>query len=123
MASSISLSEIDCVTVDGFGMLQLLKISGQKKAGAALVNAVCLWVDNKTKTKFITYNSTYGETTNNHKEADTLLIHCITFSKPDDKFVWVYASEVDVAVLLTAHRNLLGCRNVYFGFSAAYISW
>ena len=54
---------------------------------------------------FIMYHSTYGETTNNHEEADTL-IHCITSSKLNDKRVWLYASDVDVAVLLITHRNL-----------------
>ena len=36
---------------------------------------------------FITCHSTYGETTINHEEADTLLIHCITSSKLDGKHV------------------------------------
>ena len=67
---------------------------------------------------FITYHSTYGETTNNHEEATTLLKHCITSSKLDDKHFWVYAGDVDAAVLLTAHRNLLSCRKLYFGVSA-----
>ena len=66
----------------------------------------------------ITYHSTYGETNNNHEEADTLLIHCITPSKRDGKRVWVYASDVDVVVLLIVHHNLLSCRNVYYGVSA-----
>ena len=52
----------------------------------------------------------YGETTNNHEEADTLLIHYITSSKLDDKRVCVYDSDVDVAVLLIAHRSLWNCR-------------
>ena len=179
MTSLISLSEINCVTVDGFSMLNLLQKTEHIKTDADLVNAVCLWVDNKKKLcstviiafdtyqkvslksatrnevtqnqthnittfhrqrillahkkkpnliellmgplrdhlssrglqlvvagNFITYHSTYGEATNNHEEADTLLIHCITSSKLNDKRVWVYASDVDVAVLLIAHRNL-----------------
>ena len=55
---------------------------------------------------FITYHPTYCETTNNHQEADGLLIHCITSWKLYDKRIWVYASDVDVVVLLVAHCNL-----------------
>ena len=44
-------------------------------------------------------------------------MHCIKSSELDGKRVWFYASVVDVAVLLIAHRNLLSCRNVYFGVS------
>ena len=66
----------------------------------------------------IMYHSMYGETTNNHKDADTLLRHCIISLKLDRKYVCVYASDVNVAVLLITHRNLLSCRNVYFGVSA-----
>ena len=67
---------------------------------------------------FITHHSTHDETTNNHKEADTLLIHYITSSKLDGKRVWVYATDVHVAVLLIGQRNLLNCRNVCFAVSA-----
>ena len=67
---------------------------------------------------FITYHSTYGEATGNHKEIDTLLIHCITSSKRDGKWVSVYANYVDNAVLLIAHRNLLSCKSIYFEVSA-----
>ena len=49
ITSSISLSEIDCVVVDRFGLLHLLQKAEQIKTGADLVNAVCLWVDNRTK--------------------------------------------------------------------------
>ena len=61
---------------------------------------------------FITYHSMYSETSNYHEEADQLLIHCITSSKLDGKCAWVYANEVNVAVLLIAHHNLLSCKNV-----------
>ena len=47
ITSSISLSEIDYLAVDGFGMLHLLQKIEQIKTGADIVNAVCLWVDNK----------------------------------------------------------------------------
>ena len=57
---------------------------------------------------------THDETTNKHQEADTLLINCITFSKLDGESACIYASDVDVAVLLIAHRNILSCGNVYF---------
>ena len=49
ITSSISLSEIDCVAVEGFGMLHLLQKNEQIKTGANLLNSVCLWVDNKRK--------------------------------------------------------------------------
>lgn len=67
---------------------------------------------------FIMYHFMYGETTNNHKEGDTLLIHYITSSKLDGKHVSINASDIDVAVLLIARGNLLTCRNIYFGVSA-----
>ena len=46
------------------------------------------------------------------------MVHCITSSKLDGKRVCFYASDVDVAVLLITHCNLLSCRNIYFGVSA-----
>lgn len=46
------------------------------------------------------------------------MIHCITSSKLDGKCARVYANEVNVAVLLIAHHNLMGCRNIHFGVSA-----
>lgn len=46
------------------------------------------------------------------------MVHCITSSKFDGKRVCFYASNVDVAVLLIIHCNLLSCRNIYFGVSA-----
>ena len=58
---------------------------------------------------FITYYSTYREITNNQEEGDTLFTHCKSFSKLDGKRVCVYAKDVDVAVLLIAHRSLLSC--------------
>ena len=70
---------------------------------------------------FITYYSMYGGTTKNHEEADTL-IHCITSSGLDEKRIWVYFSGVDVAVLQIAHRNLLSCRNIYFGMNVQNVS-
>ena len=48
ITSSISLSEIDYVAVDGFGMSHLLQQT-EKITVADLVNAVCLWVDDKKK--------------------------------------------------------------------------
>ena len=44
---------------------------------------------------FTTHHSTYGETTNNHEEADILLIPCVTSSKFDGKCVWVYARKLE----------------------------
>ena len=61
-----------------------------------------------------TCDSTWGEKTNNHEDADTLSIH----GTLDGKHAWVYASDVDVAVPVTDHRNLLSCRYFYFGVSA-----
>lgn len=66
----------------------------------------------------ITDHITHDETTNKHQEADTLLINCITFSKLDGESACIYASDVDVAVLLIAHRNILSYGNVYFGVIA-----
>ena len=62
---------------------------------------------------FIMYRSTYDETTNNQEEADTLT-HLIISSKIDGNV----ASDVDLEVLLIAHRSLLSCGNVYFGDNA-----
>lgn len=67
---------------------------------------------------FITYHFMYSETNNNREKPDTLLIHYITSSKLYGKLVWVFASDVNVAVPLIAHLNLLSCRNVYLGVSA-----
>ena len=47
ITSSVSLSEIDYVAVDGFGMSHLLQKT--EKIKTDLVNAVYLWVDNKKK--------------------------------------------------------------------------
>ena len=63
---------------------------------------------------FMKYHSTYSEVTSNDEEAGTLLIHCITSSKLHGKCGWVYASDVDVAMLLIAYRNLLGCKMLTF---------
>ena len=57
------------------------------------------------------YRSTYGATTNNHEEAETLLIHCIMSSKLDDRRVSVYASNVDFTKLITSQYSLLSCGN------------
>ena len=67
---------------------------------------------------FITYHFMYSETNNNREKPDTLLIHYITSSNLYGKLVWVYASDVNIAVPLIAHLNLLNCRNVYLGVSA-----
>ena len=45
-------------------------------------------------------------------------MHLITSSRIDGKCVWVFVSDVSVAVLLIAHRNLMACRNIHFGVSA-----
>lgn len=65
----------------------------------------------------ITCHSIKDEISSNHTEADTLLTHCITSSKSDDKGFCVSASNVDVAVLLIAYHKLLSFKNVYFGTS------
>ena len=57
ITSSISLSEIDYLAVDGFGMLHLLQKIEQIKTGTDIVNAVYLWVDNKIINLF---NSHHG---------------------------------------------------------------
>lgn len=45
-------------------------------------------------------------------------MHLITSSRLDGKWVWVFVSDVSITVLLIAHRNLMGCRNIRFGVSA-----
>ena len=45
-------------------------------------------------------------------------MHLTTSSRLDGKWVWVFVSDVSVAVLLIAHHNLMGCRNIHFGVSA-----
>ena len=62
--------------------------------------------------------STYGATTNNHEEADTLLIHCIMSSKLDDRRLSVYASNFDFTKLIASQYSLLSCGNFYVGVSS-----
>ena len=66
----------------------------------------------------ITYHWRLGELENNHEEADTLLIHCLALcTNVSSKALLVYASDVDIAMLLIAHRNRLAFKSIYFGFS------
>ena len=61
-----------------------------------------------------TFRSTNALCENNHEEADTLLIHCLTFCV-NTRSVLIFATDTDIAVLLIAHRHQFPCQNIYFG--------
>ena len=62
-----------------------------------------------------TFRSTNAECENNHEEADTLLIHCLTFCV-NTRSVLIF--DTDIAVLLIAHLHRLPFQNIYFGVTA-----
>ena len=61
-----------------------------------------------------TFRSTNAVCENNHEEADTLLIHCLTFCV-NTRSVLIFATDTDIAVLLIVHRHHFPYQNIYFG--------
>ena len=50
---------------------------------------------------------------NNHEEADTLLIHCISIVELSTQVVSVYAADTDVFALLLRHLDKMKCHRLY----------
>ena len=50
---------------------------------------------------------------NNHEEADTLLIHCISIFELYTQVVSVYAADTDVFTLSFRHLDKIKCHRLY----------
>ena len=60
---------------------------------------------------------------NNHDEADTLIIHCLTSAQlKESDNVLVYANDTDVFTLLLKHYNKLNCTSNFMKCSCGFVN-
>ena len=69
-----------------------------------------------------TYFSYQYPISNNHEEADTLMINTLCILQPMNSCVVVYSVDTDVFVLLLRHHDKIGCDTLYMNLFGGFVN-
>ena len=69
----------------------------------------------------ITYFSYQDPISNNHEEADTLMINILCILQPMNSCVVVHSVDTDVFVLLLRHHDKIGCDTLYMNLVGGFV--